>query len=62
MSTGTNRKYTEDDKVDEWLLNQVAKHVNHEEIGFVARDLRVDESVYSNITRDKDKTFKVRDL
>ena len=45
--------------MDEWLLNQVVKHVNHDEIGSFARDLGVPESVYSNITKEKDKTFKV---
>ena len=54
------KRYTADHKVDEWLLNQVVKHVNHEEIGSLARDLFVEESVYSNITREKDRTFKVR--
>ena len=56
------KKYTGDDKVDEWLINQVVKHVNHDEIGSFARDLFVEESVYNNIIKDKDKTFKVRDL
>ena len=32
------------------------------EIGSFARDLEVPESVYRNITKDKDKTFKVRVL
>ena len=56
------KKYTGDDRVDEWLLNQVVKHVNHDEIGSFARDLEMEESVYINITKDKDKTFKVRGL
>ena len=63
MATGgKNPKYDGDKKVDEWLLNQVVKHVNHDEIGSFARDLKVPESVYSSITKEKDKTFKVRDL
>ena len=63
MATGGKKpKYTGDKKVDEWLLNQVVKHVNHDEIGSFARDLEVPESVYSSITKEKDKTFKVRDL
>ena len=60
MATGGKKpKYTGDGKVDEYLINQVTKHVNHDEIAFMARDLEVEESVYSSITRDKDKTFKV---
>ena len=53
-------KYESDDKVDDWLLNQIVKHVNHGEIGSFARDLRIEESVYSNIPGDKNKTFKVK--
>ena len=56
------KKYTADHKVDEWLLNQVVKHVNHGKVGSLARDLFVEESVYFNITQDMEKTFKVRDL
>ena len=63
MATGGKKpKYGEEARVDEWLLNQVVKHVNHDEIGSFAAELRVEESVYSNIPGTKDKTFKVRDL
>ena len=63
MATGGNKaKYAGEDRVDEWLLNQVVKHVDHDKIGFFARDLEVPESVYSGIPGDKDKTFKVSDL
>ena len=55
-----DRKYTRYDKVDEWLLNQVAKHVDHDKIGSLARELVVEESVYSNISETEDKAFKVR--
>ena len=54
------QKYKGNDKVNEWLLNQVIKHVNHEKIGSLARDLEVEESVYSNVTKDDDRTFKVK--
>ena len=61
MASGVkNKKYTRDDKVDEYLLNQVAKHVNLDEISFMARDLKVEEYLYSGVPRDKDKAFKVR--
>ena len=62
MTRGKKEKYGGDKKVDEWLLNQVVKHVNHDEIGSFARDLEVPESVYSSITKDKDKAFKVMSL
>ena len=61
-SKGKKEKYTGDDKVDAWLLNQIVKHFNHDEIRSLARDLEVEESVYSSITKDKEKTFKVRDF
>ena len=52
MATGGKKpKYDGDKKVDEWLLNQVVKHVNHDEIGSFARDLEVPESVYSRHSR-----------
>ena len=54
------KKHTGDDRVDEWIPNQVVKDVNHDEIGSMARDVHVEESVYSSITKDKDKTFKVK--
>ena len=63
MATGGKKpNNTGDHKVTEWLLNQVVKHVNHDEIGSFARDLEVPESVYSSIAKEKDKTFKVRNL
>ena len=63
MATGGKKpKYDGDKKVDEWLLNQVVKHVNHEEIGSFAAELRVEGSVYSNIPGTKDKALKVRVL
>ena len=48
MATGDKKpRYTGEAKVDEYLINQVTKHVNHDEIAFMARDLGVDESVYA---------------
>ena len=55
-------KYTEDDKVDKWLLNQIVRHVNYDEIESFATDLFVEEPVYKNVSGDKDKALKVRDL
>ena len=64
MASGSKKTkmYKGDDKVDEWLLNQVVKYVNHDELDSLARDLKVKESVYSNTSHDKVEKFKVRDL
>ena len=40
--------------VDAYLLNQVTKHVKPDELGSLARDLDIDEAVYSNIAVAKD--------
>ena len=55
-------RYSERDRVDTYLLNQVTKHVNPHELGSLARDLDIDEVVYSNITVTKDRIFKVRKI
>ena len=52
-------RYSETDKVDAYLLNQITKHVNPDELGSLARDLDIDETVYSNITVAKDRIYKV---
>ena len=52
-------RYSETDKVDAYLLNQVIKHVNHEELDSLARDLFVDESIYENIQNPKNRAYKV---
>ena len=52
-------RYSETDKVDTYLLNQVTKHVNHEELGSLARDLDVEDTVYSSIAVPKDRIYKV---
>ena len=54
-------KYTGDSAVDDYLLNQVVKHINDDELDSLARDLRVPESAYSNITSTKNRRFKVSD-
>ena len=51
--------YSERDKVDAYLLNQITKHVKPDEFGSLARDLDIDEAVYSNITVPKDRVYKV---
>ena len=55
------RHYGGGDVVDEWLMNQVAKYVNHDKLGSFARDLEVDKSVYANIAGREDRIFEVSD-
>ena len=52
-------KYKGDSAVDDYLLNQVVKHINDDELDSLARDLRVPESDYSNIASAKNRRFKV---
>ena len=52
-------RYSETDKVDAYLLNQITKHVKPDELGSLARDLDIDEAVYGNITVPKDRIYKV---
>ena len=52
-------RYSETDKVDAYLLNQITKHVKADELGSLARDLDIDEAVYGNITVPKDRIYKV---
>ena len=66
-------RYSETDKVDAYLLNQITKHVKPDELGSsarelgslarklgsLARDLNIDEAVYGNITVPKDRIYKV---
>ena len=53
-------KYGAKDAVDDYLLNQVVKHIDDDELDSLARDLRVPESTYSNLTSAKNRRFKVR--
>ena len=52
-------RYSETDKVDAYLLNQITKHVKPDELGSLVRDLNIDEAVYGNITVPKDRIYKV---
>ena len=65
MATGGKQRkyrYCETSKVDAHLLNQVTKHVNPYELGSLARDLDIDEAVYSHITVAKDRIYKVHNM
>ena len=44
------KKYESDDGVDEYLVNQVAKHVLHDKLGRLSGDLRISSTEYSKIT------------
>ena len=50
MATGgVTRLYEEDDKVDEYLLNQVSKWVLYHRIGALARDLGISQAQFTRI-------------
>ena len=52
-------QYGGGDVVDEWLMNKVVRHVSHDELGSLARHLRIDKSVYANISAPNDRIFEV---
>ena len=58
-STTKKGGYKAVDPVDVFLLNQVTKHVNSEELDSTARDLVVDETVYQGIQNPKNRVYKV---
>ena len=58
-STRKKGGYKAVDPVDVFLLNQVVKHVNPEELDTMARDLFVDETVYQDIQNPKNRIYKV---
>ena len=58
-STRKKGGYKAVDPVDVFLLNQVVKHVNPEELDSMARDLFVDETVYQDIQNPKNRVYKV---
>ena len=50
MATGgVRRLYEEDDKVDEYLLNQVSKWVLYDRLGLLARDLGITHAEFIRI-------------
>ena len=49
MASRDNR-YEGSDKIDEYLLNQVAKYTRFDHLGTFARDLRISEIDYVDIT------------
>ena len=58
-STRKKGGYKAVDPVDVFLLNQVVKHVDPEELDSMARDLFVDETVYQGIQNPQNRVYKV---
>ena len=59
VSVRKKKKYNGEDHVDTYLLNQIAKHVKHEELGTLARDLTIEETTYSKKAAPKDQIWQV---
>ena len=59
ISVRKKGKYNGDDRVDTYLLNQIAKHLNYGRLGTLARDLNINKSVYSHIENPEDKIWEV---
>ena len=61
------RSYGGQDSVDQFLLNQVAKHVKYDKLGTMSRDLAVSDTEYTRITTpnvfsQNDQIYKVKIL
>ena len=64
MATGaTRRVYEEDDRVDEYLLNQLSKWILYHRLGVLARDLGISQAEFSRIaiatSQPEEQVFKV---
>ena len=58
-------KYGSEDLVDDCLMNQVAKEINYEKCGYLARDLGISKTDYEentqpNVSSQNKKINKVR--
>ena len=67
MATGGRKLvYEEDDKVDEYLLNQLSKWVLYHRLGALARDLGISQAEFSRIAiatnQPDEQIFKVMQL
>ena len=65
MATGGDRRmYEEDDRVDEYLLNQLSKWILYHRLGALARDLGISQAEFSRIaiatSQPEEQVFKVR--
>ena len=59
MASAKMGQYGGGDVVDDYLMNQVVKHVNYDELGTLARDIGVRKSTYESITAKKERIFAV---
>ena len=65
MATGgVGQMYEEDDKVDEYLLNQVSKWVLYHRLPSLARDLGITQAEFSRIvgahSQPEEQIFQVK--
>ena len=58
-SNMASAKYDHGNEVDERLMNQVVKYVNYDELGSLARDIRVQNYAYESVSAKKDRIFAV---
>ena len=66
MATGGRQTiYKEDDRVDEYLLNQLSKWILYHRLGSLARDLGMSHAEFSRIAtatnQPEDQIFRVRE-
>ena len=59
VSVWKKRKYCGTDLLDSYLLNQIAKHMRHERLGMLARDLNIEKTVYIHTTNQYDALWEV---
>ena len=63
-SGGARRMYEEDDRVDEYLLNQLSKWILYHRLGALARDLGISQAEFSRIaiatSQPEEQVFKAR--
>ena len=56
--------YEEDDRVDEYLLNQLSKWILYHRLGALARDLGISQAEFSRIaiatSQPEEQVFKAR--
>ena len=53
------RKYNREDLVDIYLLYQIAQYVKHDKLESLARDLKIEKTVYAQLQSPDDKIWKV---
>ena len=58
----TERVYQEHDSVDDYLLNQISKHIFHDQLGTLSRDLGISNAEHQRAVLKKspqDQIFQV---